>query len=361
VQTGQKTPQVGPSLGGGSSVIERLLFVPIMYDLTNLPFEDPVTGANVYNRADVDNPYWVAKYAPYTSDVDRVYGKLMAGYDLTDWLTVSYQIGYNSYTDRRKSVIQKGSYNTPLGRVTTDDIYREELDGNFLLTFNKDINDNLNLRMILGHNVNQRLTERKVNEGNGIIVFGNNNFTNTASQRVIKDEMFKQRFQGVFGDLSLSYKDTYFLNLVARNDWSSTLPKQNRSYFYPGVSASVIFTDALNINSDFLNFGKLRAGITRVGNEAEPYKTSTPFITNNTFNNTDFPFIQNGITYNSLSLADNAGSPDLKPEFIREIELGTELRFIKNRLGIDFTFYDKKTTNSMGRFKFGGAFRAACE
>ncbi len=347
VQTAQATPQVGASLGGGSSVVERLMFVPIMYDLTNLPFEDPVTGANVYNRADVDNPYWVAKYAPYTSDVDRVYGNFQVGYDLMQDLTLTYQVGFNAYNDRRKSVIQKGSYNTPLGKITTDNIYREELDGNLLLTYSKDFTSDFNMRMILGHNVNQRTTKRQVNEGNGIIVFGNNNFTNTASQRVIRDEMFMQRYQGVFGDFSFAFRDTYFLNFVARNDWSSTLPEQNRSYFYPGASGSVVFTDALNIKSNLLNFGKLRAGYTRVGNEAEPYKTSTPFITNSEFNNTQFPFIQNGVTYNSLTLADNAGSPDLQPEFITELELGTELRLLNNKVGIDFTYYNKETTNSI--------------
>jgi len=348
VVTNQETPQVAASLGGrNSSVVERMLFMPIMYDVTNLPFEDPVTGANVYNRTGVDNPYWVAKYAPYTSEVNRIFGKVQAGYDITDWLSVSYQAGFNSYNDRRRSVVQKGSADVPLGRVTLDNIFREELDGNLLVTMNKDITNNFNARLILGHNVNQRTTKRTVNEGNGIIVFGNNNYSNTANQRVILDQVFQQRFQGVFGDLSLSYQDIYFLNIVARNDWSSTLPMNNRSYFYPGVSGSVIFTDALNISSNFLNFGKIRLGYTKVGNEAEPYRTTTPFITNATFNQTQFPFIQEGTTFNSLTLSDNSGSPDLKPEFINEFEIGTELRLINNKIGIDFTYYNKITTNSI--------------
>ncbi len=347
VKTKQETPQVATSLGGNPSIVERLLYVPIMYDLTNLPFEDPVTGANVYNRTGVDNPYWIAKYAPYTSDVDRVYGKASVGYDFTEWLTVSYQLGFNAYTDSRKSVIQKGSSDVPLGRITIDDIYRQELDGNLLFTIDRNINPDLHARLILGHNVNQRLTQRKMQEGNEIIVFGNNNFTNTASQRVIRDEMFKQRYQGVFADLSLSYKDIYFLNLVGRNDWSSTLPAETRSYFYPSVSASVILTDALNINSNIVNFAKLRAGVARVGNDANPYMTSTTYVTNSTFNETQFPFTNPDGTYNSLTLSNSSGNPDLKPEFITEFEIGTELRLFYNRIGLDFTFYDKYTTNSI--------------
>lgn len=347
VKTQQETPQVASSLGGNSSVIERLLYVPIMYDLKNLPFEDPVTGANVYNRTGVDNPYWVAKYAPYTSEVDRVYGKANVGYDLTDWMTISYQIGFNAYTDARKDVIQKGSADVPLGRITLDNIYRQELDGNFLVSMNKDISEAFNARLIVGHNVNQRLTQRKQQEGNGIIVFDNNNFTNTASQRVLKDEQYKQRFHGVFGDLSLSYKDIYFLNIVGRNDWSSTLPKESRSYFYPSVSASVIVTDALKINSKLLNFAKLRAGIAQVGNDAPPYQTLTTYVTNSSFNGTDFPFNNLNGTYNSLTLANSSGKLDLKPEFITEYEIGTELRLLYDRVGVDFTYYDKFTTNSI--------------
>lgn len=347
VKTEQATPQVAPSLGGNSSVVERLLFMPPMYNLSELPFEDPVTGANVYHRTGVDNPYWVAKYAPYTSDVDRVFGKATVGYDIAPWLSVSYQIGFNAYQDARKDVVQRGSADVPLGRITIDDIYRQELDGNFLINASKDIAPELNARLILGHNANQRLTRRKQQEGNGIIVFGNNNFTNTATQRVMRDELFKQRFQGVFGDLSLSYKDIYFLNLVGRNDWSSTLPKDTRSYFYPSVSGSVIATEALNIKSKLINFVKLRGGIARVGNDAPPYQTLTTYVTNSSFNQTEFPFTNPGGTYNSLTLSNSSGTADLKPEFITEYEIGTEIQLINSRVGIDFTYYDKYTTNSI--------------
>jgi TonB-linked SusC/RagA family outer membrane protein len=351
VNTIQATPQIAPSLGGRSSIFERLLFVPTMYDLANLPFEDPITGANVYNRTDVDNPYWVAKYTQYTSDVNRVFGKAQIGYDIKDWLTVTYQIGYNAYTDRRKDAIQKGSYDTPLGRISLDNIYREELDGNLLISVSRDLSPQLALRAIVGHNVNQRTTKRNEVEGNGIIVFNNYNFSNTASQRVLQDQLFKQRYQGIFGDFQFAYKDIYFLNLVARNDWSSTLPAKNRSYFYPGVSGSVILTEALPIQSAMLNYLKVRAGYTRVGNEAEPYRTSTVFNTNPTLNQTAFPFTTGGIVYNGLSVSNNSGTPDLKPEFITELELGADIKLLNNRVNIDFTYYDKRTTNSIAAIR----------
>lgn len=349
VNTVQETPSVSPGIAGGeSSVVSRLLFIPRMYDLMGLPYEDPVTHANVYYRTDLDNPRWAAKYTKYTSEVNRSFGKVLFGYNLRPWLTVTYQLGYNAYTDRRNTTIQKGSARIPLGRVTLDNLFREELDGNLLLTATKDLTPNLSLRAIVGHNVNQRLQKRQTVEGNGIIVFGLSSLANTSTQRVLEDSRFQQRFQGVFGDVQLSYKDTYFLNVVARNDWSSTLPAGNRSYFYPGANASAILTDAIPVlKNDILNYLKVRAGYARVGNEALPYQTQSVFVTNPELNLAQFPFTTGGTTYNGLTQSDRLGNPALKPEFITELEAGVETRLLRGRVGLDVTVYDKKTTNSI--------------
>ena len=351
VKTEQRTPQIAPGIQGTNpSVLERLLFLPRMYDLSGLPFEDPLSHANVFYRTDTDNPYWLAKYAPYTSDVNRVFGKASVGYTFRDWLTVSYQIGFNAYTDRRNNTIQKGSADVPLGRVTLETWYREELDGTLLVTATRDLAPDLSVRAIVGHNANQRLTQQNGTEGNGIIVFGLNTLANTSQQRVVADRQFKQRYQGIFADVQFSYRDVYFLNLVSRNDWSSTLPKNNRSYFYPGVNSSVILNEALGLRLPWLNLAKLRAGYARVGNEALPYRTNTVLNTNVRYGSnggTQFPITTGGLTYNGITVSDASGTPDLKPEFVTELELGTELKLLNNRVGVDFTWYDKTTTNAI--------------
>lgn len=353
VNLDQTGPQTGTPLSGNStSILERLLFTPPNYDLANYPFIDPVTGASVYYRTDQDNPYWLAETSPYTSEVDRYFGNLTLTYDITEWLSATYRAGFNAYTDRRQSVIAATSVANPAGEIIEDYIFREELDGTFLLTLNRDLNEDFNLRVILGHNVNQRTTERQLYQGTGIIVRGINDIDNTTTQTNLGGGFSRRRLIGAFVDATLSYRDWAFLNLVGRNDWSSTLPQENNSFSYPGASASVILTDALNLQSNVLTYAKLRAGISRVGNDAAPYVLSNVFITNGFTENGDglgSPFTNQftGNPVNVLSESNSIGSPNLKPEFTTEYELGTDLQFFNGRIGLDFTYYYRSTTDQI--------------
>lgn len=351
VNVNQTAPPLGALGGGAPSVVERLLYIPPNVNLKEYPYKHPITGGNVYYRNDMDNPYWLAETSPYTSKVDRYFGNLTVGYDVLDWLNVSYKFGYNGYTDRRMDVIAKGSYIMPLGRIRTDDIYRQEIDGNLLITATKDLGKDFNLRALVGHNVNQRKTERQMFRGDEIIVFGINNMNNVATVVPAGGGLTLQRFHGVFGDISLSYRDYAFLNLVGRNDWSSTLPKGANSYFYPGVSGSFIFSEALRMESNLLSSGKIRAGLTKVGNEAGAYQTATVFETNpligNNLTNVDFPFTSRGVPFNGQTMGNTIGNPELRPEFTTEFEAGTDLQFLKGRVGLEFTYYKRTTTDQI--------------
>ncbi|MGB5928767.1 MAG: TonB-dependent receptor [Cyclobacteriaceae bacterium] len=350
VKSEQQTPLVAPGFGGGSSVFSRLMLTPVSINLKDLPFQDPITGGNVYYRTDQDNPYWVANNNFYTSNVDRYFGKITLGYDVTDWMTVSYQAGFNAYTDERKSVVRSGSYQTPAGSMYIDNYSFEELDGVLLVAINKDLNEDFSLSANFGHNANQRtLTQDAVN-GVEFIAFGLDYLNNTVTQTSFED-FERRRYHGVFGDVTFGYRDWAFLNLVARNDWSSTLPQEERSYFYPGVSASVVFTDALDIQSNVLSYGKIRAGITRVGNDALPYSTITTVATN--YNpgvggtEMGFPFTVGPTTYNNQSISNSEGNPTLRPEITTEFEVGADLKFFQNRVGLDLTYFDKSTTDQI--------------
>ncbi|GAA4411881.1 SusC/RagA family TonB-linked outer membrane protein [Nibrella viscosa] len=343
VNTDQRSPQLAASNGSGPSAIEILPWTPTSYDLTNYPYANPLTGGSIYDRAGIDNPYWSVNNSPFTSKVDRYFGKFTLGFDPLSWLNVQYTAGFNAYTDRRRSVNGRGGELFPNGNVTDDNIYRQELDGNLLITADKSFNDDWNLRAIVGQNINQRMTDRQVVFGDGIIVPGINDLDNTRTQLTNGGNLLKQRFVAFFGDFSLAYRNFAFLNLVARNDISSTLPKGNRSYFYSGANGSLVFTDLVKIPA--LSFGKVRVGYTVVGNEASPYQTQTLFNINPTYTNPSpidnaAPF--NGV--NTMTQSNRLGSSTLKPEFIREFETGTELRFLNNRVGVDFTFYRKTST-----------------
>jgi len=350
VNTEQLTPPVRPGILGSTSIMERVLLIPTHYAWMNLPYQNPLDGSSVYYRNGVDNPRWVTDNAYYESKVNRYYGKLQAGFDITDWLTVSYQAGFNAYTDRRTNFVSQGSANVDFanGILVNTTFYREELDGTLLITADRTVAPDLNLRAIIGHNINQRTTEATSVEATNQIIFGIDDITNFDTHRPLSSDFIQRRFHGIFGDFQFSYRDTYFLNVVARNDWSSTLPAENRSYFYPGASASVILTDALGITSKVLSYAKLRAGIAQVGNDAPPYRVETQFVTNPAFSGTQFPFTSpDGSLSNTVSNDPLLGNTGLRPELTTEYEVGADLQFFNNRIGLDVTYYNRVSTNNI--------------
>ncbi len=346
-----KTNQVTPPIGGSGSVMGTLLFAPTSYDLTGLPYKNPETGANVYYRA-LDNPYWSVENSPSTSDVDRYFGSFVLGKEITPWITIQNTFGINGYNDSRVSVLGKGSSEYAAGTINTDHIYRQELDNTLLITTNFKLSENISLRGILGNNINQRVTKRSAFSGDRIIVQGLNDIRNTTTITLSNipnnQALIKQRFYAFFADLTFDYKNFASLNFVGRNDISSTLPAENRSYLYGGVNGSLIFTEALKLNSNFLNHGAIRAGYTRVGNEASPYQTINVFNANASFGGIDSPFSNaTNANISTQTLSNSLTNSELKPEFITEFEIGTDLKFLQNLFSIDFTYYDKRSTSQI--------------
>ena len=149
----------------------------------------------------------------------------------------------------------------------------------------------------------------------------------------------QQRLNAVFADISLGYRDYLFLNLTGRNDWSSTLPENNRSYFYPAVASSFVFSEAFNMQSNLLSMGRIRASWAKIGADADPYQIYNIYSVRSAY----FPF--RGLP--GMSTPTTSTDPNLTPEFSTEIELGTQLDFFNNRLGIDFAWYDRRSTDQI--------------
>ncbi len=346
VNTDLTSPPITGLGTAATSVTERLLFTPPNVNVAGYPIQD-AEGNSAFYRPDNDNPYWLARYAPHTSLVDRYYGKVSVGYDVLDWLTVQYQAGFNAYTDRRLNVIPAGSSQWPSGVMTSDDIARSEIDGNLLLTADKNLTSDIGLKVIAGHNANQRTIERQSFQGTGIIVRGIHDMDNLQTVIPNGGGYSRVRYQAVFADVGLSYKNYAFLNLVGRNDWHSGLPVDERSFFYSGVSGSFVVSDALQLESKILDFAKIRAGLATSGNDLNAYLTQTVFVTNSSIGNNvaamEFPIKGNNVQ----ALGNTIGNNNLRPEFTTEFEVGTELRFFNNRIGIDFTYYDRWTRDQI--------------
>lgn len=338
-----RTVQNGPFFGAGNytgsvSSFARTLLMPRSYDIAGLPCETP-DNANLFLLNGVDNPLWSWKYNTINTVMDRTITSLSAGYDITPWLSLDYRFGWNQYEMRRKQVINMGSVGPSgfagQGQLTNDSYGSQELEANANLTLQRDLSDDFNLKAVLGHNVNQRTLTSAGAVGNVMIAREIYNVDNTQEQ-IAGETLSKRRLWAAYADLLLAYRRYAFLNATLRNDHSSTLPAKNNSYFYPAAVASLVFTDALGLNPDLLTYGKLRASWGMVGNDASPYYVNGAFFQ-------DTPFDGRAI----MLLPTTAYDENLKPEFTAELELGAELQFLQNRIGIDATWYDRRTTDQI--------------
>ena len=352
VNSEQRTPPSGGSVFGGNfgtadaSIFTRLFYLPRNFDLNETnpegiayPFENPVTGSNVFYRA-LDNPRWLTKYDYFKSNVNRVYGNIALNYDVTPWLALSARGGMNTYSDFQKNVKVAGGVADANGEVWTNDVTNTEIDLNYLATVTTKFGENIDFRLIAGFNWNQRSYGTRYVVGDGIISRGLYNTDATVTQ--LSSEFNRsQRFYAAYSDMQLGYKNYLYLGITARNDFSSTLPAANRSYFYPGVNASFVLTDAFDISNNFLGYAKLRGAWTQVGNEATPYRTATPYFLSTPFTTAG------GSKFNLASLGNTLGNGNLLSELTTEVEFGADLRLLKNRVALEFTWFKRNSTNQI--------------
>ena len=335
-----RTKQIGGFFGenqfsGASSSFARTLFLARNWDL-NLPYVDPVTGGSVTpNGTQFDHPLWSWKHDQITTHTDRIVTGLNLNYKFNDNISASYRVGINKYSLEREQIRDLASRaNSGLGDLLSDNFTNEDIESTFLLNFNYKLTESLDLTAIVGNNVLQNNYSRIANEGKEFIVPNIFTFKNVKSIVNLTDSGAQKRNVGAFADLTLTYRNYLFLNATARNDWSSSLPKNNNSYFYPSVSTSIILTDALKMESKILTFAKLRASFAKVGRDNDAEFLKVAFAQGQSYNN-------NPQIGNSSTLGDQL----VKPEFSDEFEIGTDLEFFNKRVVIDLSLYNKKTTD----------------
>jgi len=348
VNTTQQNPKSGASLfndyggGTGGSIFDRLFYFPRSFPLGQMPFEDPNTGNNIFYRA-TDNPLWTAKYNLFSSNVNRVFGNFSAAYDLTKFLELSFKGGMNTYTDFQKQITRPGGNSGGgIGNVWESTTRNTEKNFQLLLTTKSiKILDNLDFNGIAGAEANERKYYNNYQYGVGFIVPDIYKLTNTSQQAVYSDYDRKQRILGAFGRLNFSYNNYLFLELTGRNDWASTLPASNRSYFYPSAGLSFVFTDALNLKSDVLSYGKLRVNFAETKRDVPAYQLLT------TYNVTSPSYLTPaGATVYSSSLSDALKNSNLRPEGVKEFEVGSEINLFNGRVKFDLTYYRKTSKDN---------------
>ncbi|MFD2553614.1 SusC/RagA family TonB-linked outer membrane protein [Sphingobacterium tabacisoli] len=284
---------------------------------------------------DVENPYWTVNRNVLGDKTERFTANINANLNLFDWWNVSYQVGTDSYLTRNSTLIaENGAVKEQFqkGMMSESDYKFNYWSSNLMSNFNKTVGD-FDLGALVGFYSEQTTVDNNRRMGFNFVVDKFYSFENIidANKRFSSIEN-KRRLFGLYGELKAAYKNMLFLNVTGRNDWTSTLPVANRSYFYPSVGGSFVFSE-LTKDVDWLSFGKVRASWAKVGKDATPYLTDTYLWPSKDF--------LGGLVGTGNHW--NRGNPILKPESTTSFEIGAELRFFNNRLGVDYTYY---TNNS---------------
>lgn len=288
---------------------------------------------------DEENPYWILNKNKMTDGTSRFTGSLHADLKVTPWWTLTARAGIDKYTTNSYSYEAPGGallekyQNGFLSKSREDYQY---ISTNIMSNMEKTLGD-FDFGLLLGTTSEDTKILNNTDWGYNFVSPGVISFNNIATaNQFLRDQTTRKRLVGVYGEFRASYKSLAYLTMTGRNDWSSTLPVKNRSYFYPSVSGSFVFSELIPKNN-ILSFGKIRASWAQVGKDADPYSTSFYLWPVATVNG------------GALALGNSwtGGSYNLKPEIQTSYELGTELHFLNGRLGLDYTYYFTKTRNQL--------------
>ena len=350
----------------GVSMIDGILEFP--RDISLVDRKDLSSAFNTpeawYTPYGITNPYWAIANNYNHSDGKQVFGKIQADINPLKQLTLTYRFGFD-YTDYDvkygepqialdDALINDDHGYAPSNMNQSGNVYTRynrqyELNHDFLANWqDKYIDGKLDVNITAGVNMTERYWTYMLGQTDDLTFYTDFwDLSNGATKTSLAESQTKRRNVGLFGDISLGWNNMVYLDLTARNDWSSTLPMEKNNYFYPGATLSWIFTELIPKN-DYLTFGKARLAYGKTGNDAGAYLIYPSYVQGNTrgyygLDLTTFPF--NGI--NAFQASGTAGSSTLKPEMTTEFEVGLNLAFLKNRINVDFAYYNRNTDDQI--------------
>ncbi len=336
-----------PGIGyGGSNPLSQMIWFGRQVDIRDLATNYDSIRAETglpysWNNSYHTNPYYLQLANGSTQERNRLIGNVTVDYDLTDWLSLSGMTGMDWYDEPRMRSyaplltgveLSDGAPLGPTGGFVSSQIGFREVNSQVLANVTAPLDGPISVNGFLGA---ARRDYRRVTSSNTVTdlitpwIFS---VENAAVQPIAADYVSRKRVNSLLGQVEVGYNNYAFLTLTGRNDWSSTLPENSRSYFYPSVSGSFVFSDAFNIQNDWLDYGKVRASWARVGNDTDPYQLRGAFLASDIFNG--FP------TFAEPNQIPNA---NLEPETTESWEFGAELGFFGGRLGLDATYYNTQT------------------
>ncbi len=350
----------GVPSGQGNSVFRSLWEIAEDYSIVDMKdYNNKFFNLNNYYTPYGVNPYFSLFENGSDQIRHKLYGKVQADFDITSNLKATYRFGAdleNTNTESWQAKIAipetAPSYNAQKnqpGNYSINKRTRYETNHDAFLNYDSTFGGKFDLTALLGVNINERGYNRVGGSVAALDVPEYYDLSNGTADAVATQYKEQRRLWGAYANATLGYSSYAYLTLTARNDWSSTLPPENNSYFYPGITGSFIVSDFLKENGSSLNkvdLLKVRAAYGWTGNDAAPYVVYPVFEKGYVINPgypevDDLVFPLDGV--NSWMISNQLGSPDLAPEITKEFEVGLEANFFANRIGLDASYYNKLT------------------
>jgi TonB-linked SusC/RagA family outer membrane protein len=301
-----------------------------------IPWKDANGNAfNAGGSGGIENPYWDINENGNQDTHNTIIGGVTATIKILKGLQFRAQESANLLWGNRYTFIQKGSLSNPNGSYSEFQQNNRVWDTQGVLMFNQNISD-FSLVANVGSELRSTNYYNTSSSVNQLLVHDVRSLTNNASVVTSNENFLRSQINSLFGSASVGYKGFLYVEVTGRNDWSSTLPPKNASFFYPSVSGSFVFTELFKIPKEILSYGKLRASIAQVGNDTSPYNLYNAFNSAGVFNGVSF-----------LAFDQQLKNSNLKAELTTSTELGAELHFLNDRLSIDMDVYKSKTVNQL--------------
>lgn len=341
--------KINKSPSANDAVLAGIFGGPRSYDIKGIGFESATNPYDqvYYRTSTFNNPYWAAKYNEFSEKTNRFYGNANVQFspiiseDGSKKLSFKYQVGLDSYTTNYRDIFEYGSKHDLTGNSSNVSLYgitSDVINSLFTVNYNMDFWKDFSLNVLVGNEYNHKNNKSYNDYGSGLNFGG---YATIANARVVTSEenRSQQRNVGFFGSTELSYKSLIYFNATVREDFVSTMPRGNRDFLYPSASLSLVLSELDFIkDSDFLSFAKIRGSIAEVG-QAGTYLDD--FYTKPTYDGgfwsgtpVQYPlgdvssFIPNSVLYD----------PNLKAQNTRSYELGFDLKFLHNRIGLEYTY-----------------------
>ena len=331
-----------PPAQGEYGIMSQLINIPRGIRLSDLANDNISSSKKVINWSGpseiYSNPYGVVMGANGSNNLrNRLLGQIRAQVRFTDYLNLTGRIGMDWYNDRRKKyAIYLSDGSNATSQYSHTQATNQEMNADLILNFNKTFGD-FGVTANLGTSVYNTKYEGLVGDA-GHFQIDDYIYMGNGDRKLASESYSKKEIQSVFGNVSLGYKSMVYLDITGRNDWSSTLPKENRSYFYPSVSLSGIVSEMVKL-PDFIDYLKVRGSWAKVGNDTDPYQLDYVY--------SRFSSLVYGGSVLEMQLPDTYPLRNLKPESTQSYEVGLEFKMLKNRLGVDFTYYNSTTTDQI--------------